>query len=48
MSQVDPFRKFAIELVWFDPAPVVKGKKIAILIDRNNPERYKMDLDFVE
>lgn len=31
-----------------DPAPVVEGKRIAVRIDLNGPERYKIDLGFVE
>jgi hypothetical protein len=39
---------FNSRALWFDPAPLVKGKKIAILIDPRNPGRYRMDLAFAE
>jgi hypothetical protein len=33
--------------VWYDPAPYLKSKTVAVLMDPANPERYSMDTAFL-
>jgi hypothetical protein len=38
---------FTSDEIWFDPEPFVDGDKIPVLIDPQNPNRYRMDLSFL-
>ncbi len=50
-QRLDPasnkLRVFHSENLWFDPAKFVTGKKITVLLDPNNPQRYYMDVSFL-
>ena len=35
------------ENIWFDPAPHIKDDKISVLIDRENPKTYYVDISFL-
>lgn len=38
---------FTSDNVWFDPTDLIKTDKINVLIDRNNPKKYSVDLSFL-
>jgi Protein of unknown function (DUF3592) len=38
---------FESENLWFDPAPYINTRDIAVFIERNNPKRYFVDLSFL-
>ncbi len=38
---------FASDNLWFDPTPYVQGKKITVLIERDNPKKYLVELSFL-
>jgi len=33
--------------IWFDPTKYLEGTKIIIYVERNNPEKYYLDLSFL-
>lgn len=35
------------EEVWFDPSPYVEREALDVLVDRDNPHRYRVDIDFL-
>lgn len=40
-------RVFESENIWFDPSEYIKGDTIDVLVDRNDPNRYVMDISFL-
>lgn len=38
---------FKSENLWFDPSAYIGGRKIRVMIERNNPRRYHVDLSFL-
>ncbi len=38
---------FKSESLWFDPTAYIEDKRIRVLIERNNPRRYHVDLSFL-
>ena len=38
---------FTSNNLWFDPTDHIGGRKIMVLIERNNPRKYYMDLSFL-
>ena len=38
---------FESENLWFDPSPYIDRQMVTVLIDRNNPKRYWMDVSFL-
>jgi hypothetical protein len=40
-------RIFHSENLWFDPTTFMKRKKVTVLLDPNNPQRYHMDTSFL-
>lgn len=40
-------RTFESHNVWFDPAQYLKQKQITVYVDRNDPQKYYMDLSFL-
>ena len=38
---------FESDNLWFDPEDYIKSDKITVLIDRNNPKKYFVDLSFL-
>jgi hypothetical protein len=38
---------FTSNNLWFDPSDHIDGRKITVLIERNNPKKYYMDLSFL-
>ena len=40
-------RVFQSHNVWFDPSAYVREKKIKVFLDRNDPEKYYVDLSFL-
>ena len=38
---------FRSKNLWFDPSNYIKSKKITVLIERNNPRKYYVDLSFL-
>ncbi|HET9862329.1 MAG TPA: DUF3592 domain-containing protein [Steroidobacteraceae bacterium] len=40
-------RIFHSENLWFDPTKFVNVKKVTVLLDPNNPQRYYMDVSFL-
>jgi hypothetical protein len=49
----DPFSgkeyTHAIDQLWKDPAPYLAGRKyIDVYIDRNNPDNYFLDIEFLK
>ncbi len=43
-SEVHVFRS---DNLWFDPSDFVKGRKIRVLIDKENPRKYHVELSFL-
>lgn len=38
---------FESDYIWFDPSDYIKGKKIMVYADKNNLNKYYMDIDFL-
>ena len=38
---------FKSEYLWFDPTDYVNEEEITVLIDRNNPKKYYVDVSFL-
>ena len=38
---------FKSENIWFDPTDHINNDEITVLIDRNNPKKYHMDISFL-
>ena len=38
---------FKSDAIWFDPTDFIKTDKIAVVIDKNNPKKYHIDLSFL-
>ncbi len=38
---------FKSENIWFDPTKHINGDEITVLIERNNPKKYYMDISFL-
>jgi hypothetical protein len=38
---------FTSDDIWFDPTDFIKTDKIKVLIDRNDPKKYQVDLSFL-
>lgn len=38
---------FHSENIWFDPTDHIKNEEIMVLIDRNNPKKYYVDISFL-
>ncbi len=38
---------FSSENIWFDPSDYILGEQITVLIERNNPEKYYVDISFL-
>ena len=38
---------FESDNVWFDPTSYVKGRKITVFIENDNPKKYLVDLSFL-
>lgn len=38
---------FRSENIWFDPTPHIKDEKMRVLLEKNNPEKYYVDIAFL-
>lgn len=38
---------FESENIWFDPSPYIQGETVKVLIERDNPKKYYVDVSFL-
>ncbi|MAK90113.1 MAG: hypothetical protein CMI13_02600 [Oleibacter sp.] len=45
--QTSQIHIFKSDNIWFDPSAYIDGDDVPVLIDKNNPKRYHVDLSFL-